>query len=86
VASAAATMPTATMPALGSGAVFSAPIMAGISGMTSPVSRFIRMEMIERLLPTLGNRAIVAPPRIIAIVNVAVKAVTAMKPWAGSNE
>jgi hypothetical protein len=60
--------------------------MTGIPSVTSPVSRLVGMEVIERLFPTLWNRPIVAAPRIIAIVNVAVKAATSMKPWSSSNE
>jgi hypothetical protein len=76
----------AGMPALSSGAAFTRPIVAGIPGVTLPVSRLVRMEVIERLFPAPWKRSIVTVMRIIAIVNVAVKAVRAMKPWARSDE
>ncbi len=82
----ATTMAAATVSALSSSAVFTAPLMTGIPHVTSPVSRLVRMEVIERLLSTLGNRSPITVIRIIAIVNVAVKAVTAMKPRASSDE
>jgi predicted NAD/FAD-binding protein len=86
LAATAATMPATAMSALSTSAVFTAAIMARIPGVTLPVSRLVRMKVIERLLPTFGNRAIVATTRIITIVNVAVEAMTAMEPWAGSDE
>ncbi len=79
-------MPTTTMTALRSGTVFAAPIMARITNVTSPVPRLVRMKVIERLLSTRRNRPIVPATRIIAIVNVSVKSVTAMKPWPCSDE
>ena len=82
----AATMTSAAMAALSAGAVFTAPIMAGIPDVTLPVSRLVRMEVIERLFPARWNRSIVTITRIIAIVNVAVKALRAAKPWASSDE
>lgn len=42
----------AAMAPLSSGAVFTAPIMASIPDVTLPVSRLVRMEVIERLFPT----------------------------------
>ncbi len=74
------------MSALRAGAVFAAAFMAGMSHVALPVARLIRMEVIERLFPALGNRSVVTMMRVIAIVDVAIKAVTAMKPGTGSDE
>jgi len=76
---------TATAP-LSSRAVFTGSVMASIPDVTLPVSRLVRMEVIERPFATLWQRSIVTATRIIAIVNVAVKAVTAVKPGASSDK
>ena len=76
---------TATAP-LRSRAVFTGSVMASIPDVTLPVSRLVRMEVIERPFATLWQRSIVTATRIIAIVNVAVKAVTAVKPGASSDK
>jgi hypothetical protein len=60
--------------------------MASIPDVTLPVSRLVRVEVIERPFATLWQRSIVTATRIIAIVNVAVKAVTAVKPGASSDK
>ena len=72
--------------ALSSGAALTAPIMPSIPGVTLPVSRLVGMEVIERLFPTRWNGSIVTATGIIAIVNVAVKAARAVKPWARPDE
>jgi hypothetical protein len=76
---------TATAP-LSSRAVFTGSVMASIPDVTLPVSRLVRVEVIERPFATLWQRSIVTATRIIAIVNVAVKAVTAVKPGASSDK
>jgi hypothetical protein len=68
------------------GAVFTASIMARIPDVTLPVSRLVRMEVIERLLSTRWKRSIVTVMRIITIINVAVKAMNAVKPGTSSDE
>jgi hypothetical protein len=76
-------MPTATISRQG---VFSGRIMASIAHVTSPVPRLVSPEVIEALCPTLRQRSNVTVMRIKAVVDMAVKAVTAVKPWPGSNK
>jgi hypothetical protein len=86
VATTTTTMPSTAMSALSSGAVFAPTLMARIPNMTLSIASLIRMEVIERLLPARWHRSTVTVMRIIAIVNVAVKATAAMKPWSSSDE
>jgi hypothetical protein len=50
------------------------------------IMRLVSLEVVELLCPARGHRSMVAVARIIAIVDVAIKAVGAVEPWAGSNE
>ncbi len=77
---------TSVAAALSTGAALTAPIMPSIPSVTLPVSRLVGMEVIERLFPTRWNGSMVTATRIIAIVNVAVKAARATKPWASPDE
>ena len=76
----------ATAMALSSGAAFTGPIMARTPDVTLPVSRLVSVEVVERLFPALGDRTVVTVSRIIAIVDVAVKAMGAVKPGTSSDK
>ena len=82
----ASTVAPAMASPLRSSAVLTAAIMAGIPDMTLPVSRLVRMEVIELLFATRWNGTIVTATRVIAIVHVAVKAARAAEPRASSDE
>ena len=82
----AAMIAPAVAPSLKSSAVFTAPVMARVSYMTSPISRFVRMEVTERLFPALWHRSPVTMVGIVAIIDVAVEAMRAVEPRAGSEE
>jgi hypothetical protein len=60
---------------LGSCAVFTAPIMTCIAHVALAVPRFVCVEVVKCLVPTRRHRSGVTMTRIIAVVNVAVKAV-----------
>jgi hypothetical protein len=69
-----------------SSAVFAAPFVAGVAYVASPVPRFVRVEVTERLLPSLWHRSPVTMMRIVTVIDVAVEAVRAMKPRASPYE
>jgi hypothetical protein len=66
--------------------MFAASIMGRVAYVALPVPRFVCLEVVERLRPTLRERSSVSAMRIIAVVDVAVKAVMAVKPRTSSNE
>jgi hypothetical protein len=72
--------------ALRSGAAFAAAVMSGIAYVAAPVPRLIRMEVVERLLAALRHGTSVTMTRIIAVVDMAVKAARSVEPGARSNE
>ena len=74
-----------TAPISGEG-VFSRPVMARVAYVTSPITRLICMEVVEALRPALGDRSSVSVVRVKAVVNMAVKAVRAMKPGTSSKK
>jgi hypothetical protein len=74
-----------TTPITGEG-VFSPRFMAGIAYIASAIPRLVSLEVVEALSPTLGQRSSVAVMRIEAVVDMAVKAVAAVKPGASSKE
>ena len=55
--------------------MFTGPIMSRIAYVALAIPCLVRMEVIERLIPACGHRSGVTMTRIIAVVNVAVKAV-----------
>jgi hypothetical protein len=67
-------------------AVFTDSIMACFAYVASSIPRFVRVKMGERPLSMLRHRSDVSVVRIIAIVHVTIEVMTAMKPWASSNE
>jgi len=66
--------------------VFSGPIMARVAYVAFPVPRLVGLEVVERLRSAPRRRSSVTATRIIAVVDVAVKAAMAVKPGASSNE
>ena len=72
--------------ALESGAAFATRAMIGIAYVALSVTSFVSLEMVEWLRPALGHRAVVAIMGIIAVVDVTVEAMRAVKPGAGSDE
>jgi hypothetical protein len=67
-------------------AVFGATIMASIAYVTLPIARLVCVEVVERRLSAPRQRSNVTVMRIIAVVDVAVEAVRAVKPRAGANK
>jgi len=66
--------------------VFTSTIVAGVSYMALPIPRLVGMEVVEAPLSTARHRAVVAVPRVKAVVDVAIKAVGAVKPGTGSKK
>ncbi len=75
----------AATPISGEG-VFSLGFMASVAYVALPIPRLVSLEVVEALRPALGQRSIVAVMRIKAVVDMAVKAVRAVKPGAGSKK
>jgi len=61
-------------------------IVASVSDVALSIARFVAMEVVELPLAALGQRSVIAVMRIVAVVDVAVKAGVAMEPWACSDE
>jgi hypothetical protein len=74
-----------TTPISGEG-VFSLPFMAGFAYVTAAIPRFVSLEMVETLRPTIRQRSVIAVMRIKAVVDMAEKTVRAVKPGASSEE
>jgi hypothetical protein len=66
--------------------VFSRPVMARVAYVASSIPRLICMEVVEALRPALRHRSRVTVVRIKAVVNMAIKAVRAMKPGTSSKK
>jgi hypothetical protein len=66
--------------------VFTSPFMASVAYVASAIPRLVSLEVVEALRPALGQRSNVSVMRIKAVVNMAVKAVTAVKPGASSKK
>jgi hypothetical protein len=80
-------MPTAmpTTPISGEGA-FTLRFMASIAYVASPIPRLVSLEVVEALRSAPGHRSSVTVMRIKAVVDMAVKAVRAVKPGASSKK
>lgn len=74
------------MTTLKSSAVFTVEIVACVAHMASSIPRFVRMEVVERVLSAIRQRASVAVMGIKAVIDVAVEAVRTMEPGASSEE
>jgi hypothetical protein len=66
--------------------VFPPRFVASVAYIASPIPRLVTLEVVEALRPALRQRSGVTVMRIKAVVNMAVKAVTAMKPGTSSNK
>ena len=66
--------------------VFTLRFMASIADIASPIPRLVSLEVVEALRPALGHRSSVTVMRIIAVVDMAVKAARAAKPGASSKK
>jgi hypothetical protein len=62
--------------------VLTASFMGSRAYVASPVSRLISLEVVEALRPVPRQWSVVTMARIKAVVDVSVKAVRAVKPWA----
>ena len=74
-----------TTPISGEG-VFSLRFMPSVAYMALPIPRLVPLEVVEALRPALRQRSNVTVMRIKAVVDMAVKAVRAVKPGAGSKK
>jgi hypothetical protein len=74
-----------TTPISGEG-VFTLRFMASIAYVAAPIPRLVSLEVVEALRPASGHRSSVTVMRIKAVVDMAVKAVRAVKPGAGSKK
>jgi len=66
--------------------VFTRRFMAGIAYVASAIPRLVSLEVVEALRPAPGQRSNVTVMGIKAVVDVAVKAVRAVKPGASSKK
>jgi hypothetical protein len=66
--------------------VFAAGLMGSVSYVALPIARLISVEVIEAFFTASRKRSGVAMVRIIAVVDVAVKAAMAVEPGASSNK
>lgn len=66
--------------------VFGTPFMATVAYMALPIPRLVCVKVVEPLLPAFRQRSGVTMMRIISIVDVAEKAVWAVKPGTGSEK
>jgi len=81
-----ASVPTSTTAALRTSSVLASAIMCCLARMPLPVARLVRLEVIERTISAIWGRSGVSVVRVVAIVNMTVKAATAVKPWSSSDE
>jgi len=66
--------------------VFGAPFMATVAYVALSIPRLVCVEVVEPLLAMFRQRSNVTVMRIIAVVDMAEKAATAVKPGASSNK
>jgi hypothetical protein len=66
--------------------MFGARIMAGVADMASSVPRLVPVEVVELLRAMFRQRSTVTVMRVIAVVDVAVEAMRAVKPGASSDK
>jgi hypothetical protein len=60
--------------------VLSLPFMASFAYVASPISRLICLEVVEALRPALRQRSSITVMRIKPVIDMSVKAATAVKP------
>jgi len=66
--------------------VFRFPFMMRFAYVASPITRFVSPEVVEALRPALRQRSSVTVMRIEPVVDMSVKAVRTVKPWACSEK
>jgi hypothetical protein len=66
--------------------VLSLRFMASVAYVASPISRLISLEMVEALRPALRHRSSVTVMGVIAVIDMSVKALMAVKPRACSKK
>jgi hypothetical protein len=66
--------------------VFSLPFMGSVAYVASPIPRLVCLEVVEALRPALRHRPRVTVMRIKPVVDMAEKAVRAVKPGASSKK
>ena len=76
-------MPTTPIPGK---RMFTRPVMARVAYVTSPIPRLVSVEVVKALRPALRQRASVTVMRIVAVIDMAIKTVMAVKPGASSNK
>jgi hypothetical protein len=76
----------ATAASISGKGVLAARFMTGVSHVALSITRFVALEVVESLRATLGQGSMVTVVRVIAVVDVTVKAAVAVEPWAGANE
>ena len=77
---------TSVAPSLKSRAVFTAPIVPRVSYVASPITRFVRVKVIECRRSAFRQRSYITMMGIETVIDVAVETVRAMEPWASSDE
>ena len=66
--------------------VFSLPFVGSVAYVASPIPRLVCLKVVEALRPALRQRSSVTVMRIKAVVDMAVKAVMAVKPGTSSKK
>ena len=66
--------------------MFTTRFMPGIADVSLEVTRFIALEMVEGLCSVVWKGSVIAVPRIVAIIDMAVKATRSVEPGTSSNE
>src|ERR1700683_3476047 len=66
--------------------MFIAAIVGSVASVALPIPRLIGVEVVERLRPAPRHRSVITVTRIVAVVDVAIKAVRAVEPGAGSKK
>jgi hypothetical protein len=66
--------------------MFTASLVGGVAYVASPIPRFVGVEVVETLLTATRQRTVVTVMRVKAVIDMAIKAVRAVEPRAGSKE
>jgi hypothetical protein len=66
--------------------VFPARIVTGVSNVPTSIARFVALEVVEGFRAAPRERSVIAVTRIVAVVDVAVKAGMAVEPGASSDK
>jgi hypothetical protein len=61
-------------------------VMAGVAYVALTIPRLVTLEVVEGLCPPPGQRSMITVMRIIAVVDVAIKAVRAVEPGPSSKK